>query len=258
MKKNSCWAECLGGCSDKLSREHVISAALFTADTVRVHGFPWCKEKPVDIGLASLTAKILCTAHNSQLSPVDTAGAQAFDVFREMMRLSQVRRAMKPRHWNIKRYTINGRMLERWFLKTMLNLCSNHEFPIGRASTISGSPTDQLVSVAFGLSEFQHRAGLFSIARPGMQLHSDDTVGFAPLIKQANRRIEGGLFTFRGYRFLLFLEPEGPPQPLSGVYFGGEDVGHSHLNFHLDYINEDLGKFRSQVITFDWNKDYRT
>ena len=62
-----CWARGLGGCSDKISREHYVSAALFDDAKITVHGFAWCKEAPVTIGIGSATAKILCSKHNSDL-----------------------------------------------------------------------------------------------------------------------------------------------------------------------------------------------
>jgi hypothetical protein len=108
------------------------------------------------------------------------------------------------------------------------------------------------VRVAYGLASFEGQAGLYWVVRTGMSVNSDDTVGFSPLIKDGVR-IEGGLFLFRGFCFLLFLEPEGPPDPLTGIDFAGEDLGHAQLNFHNRQINEDVGKFRSQVLTIDWD-----
>jgi hypothetical protein len=229
-----------------------VSASLFMSNNVRVQGFPWCKDSPKVVGLSALTAKILCTTHNNALSSVDTAGAEAFSVLREMMRLSNVRKKMKPRIWNTVRYKINGRALERWFLKTLINFSYDGGYPIGRASTLAGRPTEHLVRVAYGLASFEGRAGLYTLVRPGMQFNSDDTVGFSPLIMNSGC-IECDLFSFRGLRFLLSLEPGGPPQPLSGVYFEGEDLGHLQLNFHNHEVNENTVKFRSQVQTIAWD-----
>jgi hypothetical protein len=229
----------------------LVSASLFIGDKVRVQGFPWCKDNPKEIGISALTAKILCETHNNVLSPVDTAGAKAFSVFREMMRLTNVRGQMKPRVWNVVKYRINGRPLERWLLKTLINICCNGEYPIGRTSTVSGRPSEQLVRIAYGLESFEGLAGLHFVVRTGMKYYSDDTVSFSPLIKNGEH-IEGGLFRFRGLLFLLFLEAEGPPVPLSGIYFEGEHVGDAQLNFHNREVSQTTGRFRSQVLTIDW------
>lgn len=47
-----CWAEVLGGCSSKISREHAISRNQFgDVEKITVQGFPWCPQ-PKEIGLA--------------------------------------------------------------------------------------------------------------------------------------------------------------------------------------------------------------
>jgi hypothetical protein len=229
----------------------LVSAGLFVGDVVRVQGFPWCKEGPVEIGIGALTAKVLCVGHNNALSPVDDAGARAFGVFREIRRLANVRERLKPHRWNIVKYRIAGRSLERWFLKTLINLCCDREYPIGRASSAVGRPSESLVRIAYGLDSFRGRAGVYFVVREGMRVESTDTVGFSPLIKLGTH-IEAGLFSFRGQRFLLFLEEEGPPEPLDGIYLDGENLGHAQLNFHNKRILVKAGKYLSQVLTIDW------
>src|SRR4051794_31716079 len=90
-----CWAACLGNCADKPSREHIVSRGLFIGDTVRVEGFHWCKTGPREVGLASLTAKILCKKHNSDLSEVDTGGAEAFNIFRQLRLVANQRQGLR-------------------------------------------------------------------------------------------------------------------------------------------------------------------
>jgi hypothetical protein len=84
-----------------------------------------------------------------------------------------------------------------------------------------------------------------------MRVESADAVTFTPLLKDLHH-IDGGLFTFRGQYFLLFLEPGGPPEPLSGVYLNDEDLGDCQLNFHNKRINVKEGRVLSQVLTIDW------
>lgn len=251
ISMEKCWAACLGNCGVKASREHLVSQSLFIGESVRVQGFPWCRETPKEIGLSRLTAKILCEHHNNSLSPVDDAGARAFAVLREMRRLANVRERMKPQRWNIIRHRIDGPLLERWFLKTLINLCCDRDYPIGLESRVAGRPTERIVRIAYGLESFTDQAGLYFVIRSGMQVVSTDTVSFVPLIKH-RAHVEGGVFSFRGLRFLLFLEPEGPPFPLSGIFVDGEDLGDVQFNFHNRQITEKTGKYRSQVLTIDW------
>ena len=150
---------------------------------------------------------------------------------------------------------MDGTLLEKWFLKTLINVAFGGEYPIG-AKSLPGTPTEELVKIAFGLSSFDGRAGLYSIVHVGQQINSTDTIGFAPLIKDKTY-IAGGLFSFRGFRFLLFLMPQGPPSPLSGVWLEGEDVGKSQLNYHNRLINEFRGKHKSQVVEIKWGASSR-
>ena len=250
-KLDACWASCLDNCSDKLSREHLVSGGLFTDNSVMVEGFPWCKGQAVKIGLSGLTSKILCEKHNNDLSDVDTAGIRGFKVLREMRRLANVREKLKQERWRVFRDKVNGYGLELWCLKTLINLCCDRQAAIGRDSTVAGGPSERLVRIAYGLEKFKGRAGLYFAARVGMNIQSEDTVRFAPLLKQGVN-VEGGLFSFRGQRLLLFLEDEGPPQPLRGVSIDGEDLGDAQLNFHLKEIKVMQGEYLSEILTFEW------
>ena len=168
-----CWARCLGDCSDKLTREHIVTRSLFLGDTVKVEGFPWCEGKVKEIGLANLTAKVLCGDHNHALSDVDTSAAKAFADIREMRRLAHVRERTKPKRWNVIKYKFGGPALERWFLKILINICSAQEYPVGSLSALQGQPSDELVQIAFGFRDFSRqgwtllgsasRAGRFSL-----------------------------------------------------------------------------------------------
>lgn len=246
-----CWASCLGGCSDKVSREHVVSQSLFRDDEVMVQGFSWCPQLK-KIGISSLTAKILCRHHNSMLSPVDQGGADAFDALREMRRISSIREKVGGRFNNVVRHTIDGPLLERWLLKTLINISYNGDKPIGRSSTIAGKPSDELVRIAFGQAQFSGKAGLYIIGMVGMNMHSKDMFKFAPLVKDGHH-IEGGVFVFRGHPLLLFLEPEGVPKPLTGLHIEGYDLGKCAVNFHLQRIKVlSQRKHLSQMLTFTW------
>jgi hypothetical protein len=249
-----CWAANLGSCDEKISKEHLVSRSLFVEPKVRVQGLSWCKDGPVEIGLDSLAAKILCKHHNSMLSPVDTGGASAFSVFREM-RINANQREKLPNlrmKWSILRYAIDGLLLERWLLKTLINLCINNDkFPIGE-SNIVGKPSDELVNIAFGLAPFPGAAGLYFIVNDGYQIYSSDEVTLQTLVKD-DAYIAGGLFAFRGLEFLLFLNPGGPPLRLTGVKFGQEDLSNARLNYHNRRIDEYLGPNLSQIIEIKWN-----
>ncbi len=201
-----CWAAALGNCAEKITREHVVSQCLFETQTVMVQGFNWCLSEPKQIGLANLVGRILCKRHNEGLSDLDAAALNAFKAFREGIRLNQVRgKLKKPICWNVKRLEINGPLLERWFLKTLINLSVGGEWPMG--SGVKGSPSRELVEIAFGKRQFEHGAGLYVAGRAGEKIDSMDRVNFTPMTDDANVLV-AGRFIFGGYTFFLSLVPK--------------------------------------------------
>jgi len=201
-----CWAAALGDCSKKMSREHTVSRSLFVSDEIMVQGFPWCSTEPKKIGLSSLVAKILCEKHNNGLSELDTAALDSFNVFRDCIRLNNVRGKLKrPPMWNVKRLTIDGPRLERWFLKTLINLSFGGEWTIGRGTHPVGTVAHGLVEVAFGIRQFQDGAGLYVSARRGENIDSFDRVSMTPL--SYGHHLCAGRFNFRGFAFFLNLLP---------------------------------------------------
>lgn len=246
----SCWADCLGNCDEKLSREHLVSEAFFLGDVVVVHGFSWCKDEPKVIGLSALTSKILCEKHNNELSPLDTAVGKSSETFREIDRLYAVRGKLKPHYWNVKRFAVDGALLERWLLKTLINLWCNKQHPIGRDSTVEGSPSDRLVRIAFGLEKFKGKAGLHFVVKEKMNIAVDERLQCTTLPK--NNKIEMALFSFKGFGLLLCLEEEGPPDSLRGLSFGGQDLGDVKPLFREATVNFNMGKYRSHTLQFKW------
>jgi hypothetical protein len=128
----SCWAASWGDCAQKITRERVVSQCLFECDEIMVQGLKWCLNEPKRIGLSNFVGKILCKNHHRALCDLDAA-LHAFDVFREAIRLNQVREKLgrPPTRWNVKHMEIDGPLLERWFLKTLINLTFGGEWPIG-------------------------------------------------------------------------------------------------------------------------------
>jgi hypothetical protein len=157
-----CWAACLGDCGEGISREHWVSKCLFESEEILVQGFSWCLNEPKTIPLANFVAKILCKKHNSAISELDSAALQAFKVFRESIRINQVRGKLKrPPIWNIKRLTIDGPRLERWFLKTLINFSYDGQWTIGPGAHPAGTVSCDLVEIAFGRRQFENGSGPF-------------------------------------------------------------------------------------------------
>lgn len=117
-----CWAAALGDCAGKLSREHTISECLFPSGKVTVSGFDWCKGTEKTIGVSGLVRHILCEHHNSALSVLDSEMKTWFEVIRQCAFLNDLRAERRENSWDIRHFQVDGRLLERWFLKTLINL----------------------------------------------------------------------------------------------------------------------------------------
>jgi hypothetical protein len=246
---NECWAACLGDCSDKISREHIISASLFLADKIMVQGLPWCKDEAKEIGLAALTKKILCTKHNSDLSEIDTAASDSMNVLRETTRLTNLRMDLKIKRPTIKRFHIDGLAFERWFLKTLINIAYKQAYPIGSKSAKQWVPSLDLVEIAFNRREFEPKAGLYFMGELGEKIDSTDRIRAITYTNESGYLV-GALFYFRGYRFLLYIDQAGPGEQLHLI--GPTSSRPSRPLYHLRKMRTMIGRHLSHVIEVHW------
>jgi hypothetical protein len=236
------------------SREHIISAGIFTDDIIRVKGFPWCIDEFKEIGLSNLTSKVLCAHHNNALSEVDEGGIRAIQALRSEAQLNSAREKMEPRRWSIENLNIEGPLLERWFLKTLINVTVERSNKIGRDSIAVGHPSQRLVEIVFGKKEFSSKAGLYGLGYAGLDLKLQDGVHIIPMLDIQNVCV-GGVFLFHGYRFFLYLEDEGLSRyvnlkALSALM--NEEAKTYEALHHLKAIRFLLGKHLSHRIKFRW------
>jgi hypothetical protein len=252
----NCWADCLGGCSSKQSGEHYVTKGLFEGDSLKIKGLPWCKFEEKTIGLGSATANILCKAHNEQLSQLDGEAIRAFDAIREIFELQERQRALRPQVWKTRTWRLNGPLLERWFLKTTINLVHVQTHPATWPNATSErTPPRDVVETVFGLIPIARPRGLHAAAAVGQNVHSHDYVGFAPVNDLNTGYLAAGMFEFRGFRFVLswsdrslenyirYLGEHAPPyqgwkdaallQPFEGMKFTSPK---GHLAQHLRIV----------------------
>jgi hypothetical protein len=242
----TCWARCIGNCSSIFSNEHIVSESLGKDDLIEISGFPWLKGKSKKLPLSSLTRNILCRDHNSNLSLVDTAGKETFSIFREMQEKLSTGQLLT-------KFSINGSLIERWFLKTLINFTYEGEYPIGNSIIKAGIPADELVEIAFGIKTFSTPCGLYLIHQEEPTIASD-RIEFAPLIDKNKGYIAGGLFSFRGPRFLLFFGTDEPPQSLNEIKLGKTDLSGFKSHYHPERIELLNGKQIAQIATIKWTE----
>ena len=222
---SECWAASLGDCGGKITREHIVTRGVFTDDEVFVQGFEWCLDAPVKIGLAGLTAKILCAKHNSELSSADDAAIGAVEHFREFFRLADVRSKLKQRRWRTVRFTTNGYELERWFLKTLTNIAFGREYPVFKPTKHEWRPSSDLVEIAFGRKRFQPRAGLYLLGgQVGENIHAHEKFRIITFTDSTDQ-LTGARFVMFGFMFLIYLNKEGLNRD---IYFADMDGRATH------------------------------
>lgn len=201
-----CWATSIGGCKEGLTREHSVSkSVLKQIEKLEVVGLPWCPEPKV-VGIESFTVKGLCRHHNEQLSPVDKEASLAFGLLEQMARRHR-EITRNGRRQPVRRYDIDGVKLERWLIKTAINLCYLGELPIGVHGK-NGLPDEALVKAAFGQRRLAAPAGLYWLQE---RFEPGRYVEFQPkLFKRWNQPlyVVGATFAFAGYPFFISLIPE--------------------------------------------------
>jgi len=110
------------GCSAAISGEHTISESVLDkveteSRTVDVVGLAWLpKGKFSSIGKSSLVSNILCTKHNSDLSPLDGVASAFIDA------IGTIDAELQKESPNSLSFTFDGTLLERWVLKTVIGL----------------------------------------------------------------------------------------------------------------------------------------
>ena len=142
------------------------------------------------------------------LTDVDSAALQAFSVFRQLVHLNNARENIflrKGSKWTIRHFRIGGPLLERWFLKTLINVAVGGNLKIGPEAASASMPSCELVQIAFGRRSFQEWARMYTSAYQGQQIHSRDGIRVIPVAKEDY--IAGARFEFHGYNFYLNLLP---------------------------------------------------
>ncbi len=247
----TCWAACLGDCSDKISGEHIITDGVFLDDAVKVKGLPWCLDDFKTIGLASFVKKTLCAAHNSRLSEADVCAIQLRKALCDSASLSEARKTMQPLAWPVERFCVNGFALERWCLKTLITIAAGGQVPIGDGDSQPGAPSRALVETAFGLKQFQpQRAGLHWIGDSGEVVNVTDGVVVTTFSNHANR-LAGARFWFWGLNLLLILN-DGPAGPFSFTSPDGTKTVQPKTLYRPRTLNISVQGHLSHVLEFDW------
>lgn len=248
-----CWAACLGECDDKISREHIISDSFFEGTKVHVEGFNWCLGETKTIRLSALTKKCLCKKHNNALSVLDSAAAHAATVFREQNDLSLERNKDPNKKYRKRTFWINASLLERWLLKSLINISFDSNLFIGVEGAEHGVPAEDLVNIVYGGEKFSRESGMKVVSRQDMRLKFSERIEFAPMIHE-QERIIGGIFIFWGLHIYLDLTKDGLDVPFELIRNLDPDWHFATLHNQLKRMNSNVGGRVSHEVLFRWPK----
>jgi len=253
MKK--CWANSDGKCSSKLSREHLISKSIINNKKFWVHGFSWCKNEPKEISEPSFVNKFLCEYHNSSLSKFDSEIANFVSAI-EMLWKNDKKFSM---HGFSKkkipiRYIINGFNLERWFVKTLINV------------SLTGVKKikihfDKILPVLYENIKFEKPYGLSLGVKTGQIYKAEDKIQITPILNEREDfdELAGGIFMFLNFRIIVLIPCSIDPIENNVLKLSGysSEFDGVQINWHNENINHEIkvGKkrFNTQSIIFSWD-----
>jgi hypothetical protein len=199
-----CYARELGGCVRQINREHYISESILRliehgshqpSNSVRTSGLAF--QEPADvrqIGIASLTAKVLCEKHNGLLSPYDNAGKAMFQAVDALYVATG-----KPDAPH-REDAVDGDAFERWMLKSLLGGLYSGNF---RATETGVLPSVGFLEILFAGGEFPDKQGLYWMPiGPGAVTVPDTKIlRVAPLV--AGGDVLGLTVWLFGFEFVL-------------------------------------------------------
>jgi len=192
-----CWASLLKDCGKGNSREHYISDGIFDGHPVTAFGLPWCRDKPVTIGMRSAVAKILCGKHNSGLSEFDAEAAKLSKFLVTNVLDDPLAQAS---------ISLNGRHLEKWALKTFFNL--GYIRGLHREQPNRIDPPPHLVRHLFLNESVADGVGLYLVTGKVSNTDFGPGLWWNAIQNPTNKaEIYGMTFTFFGIRFVISIPP---------------------------------------------------
>jgi hypothetical protein len=236
MKNPKCWARKLDDCSNKITGEHRVSVAAWPSE-------PGCtratkERRPIlflrgnidpfggvdtcapggferQLTLKNLVVNALCDKHNPDLTEVDSASGPLTRAIRDFYETWKIKRSIEGLRYTPLAFRANGPLLERWMIKSAIVNFVGEKVPIGSFDAEPGTPTDELVDMAFGRMVVCGHVGLWGAGVIGTFTDETDGYGFLPWYREhpAARYIGGCLVVYRGLRFAINLDRNCPLLP---------------------------------------------
>lgn len=227
-----CYLNSTEGCSDQISKEHLISQAvlkIIAEKSIEISGAPWLKGETKTLSFGSLVSNCLCNAHNNALTNLDAAAGKFFDA---------LRKCGTTENGPPLEFIFNGHDIERWMLKTLSGLAaSNYLADKGQAITDGFEDTIDVAALLSDPTKWIQPAGLYFTQRVGERFRRDNMFHLAPLSRIESNKIAGMIADVQGLHVALFAIDQpiiGTPLEQSSyrpgkISFSMGDVQHTIL-----------------------------
>jgi hypothetical protein len=250
-----CWAAPLGNCDGKLSAEHYVSRSVFPAPSLVVTRSGKITMGPRQMSVESYARKMLCRRHNSALSPLDQSAGEVFETLRRSGEIYERHRLLPPYTRPMEEVLeVRADLLERWLLKVVLNFTHATDLLIGPTGDQPGRAPVDLVRTCYGLQPFQGRAGMYVAAANDAQFTLGEYMTYREITRDDERRVVAAKFELRGIRFVLALEPEGPPEMRTVQPFDGDSWSAMNLMRPFRHFTVKANGRLSHTVRFNWGK----
>ena len=200
-----CYLNSTTNCSTKLSREHYISKnILLQFERLKASGFPWqAPDEDLEYRPDALTSKVLCTRHNSSLSPLDTAAGHAFrQITDAMIYVTRNSLSRRPAF-----FLASGDALELWGIKTLLGFfaakIARSEGTVLADHFVLDYDTACRALSGFGLKQ---PLGMYVHHEGGKVIHG---IGVSPLTSPRDNTVAGLRVSMLGVQFDFILDRRG-------------------------------------------------
>jgi hypothetical protein len=192
-----CYARALKDCSEKISREHYVSAAVseVLGDEHRITNASWLPpgQESAGIPTSALGSKILCERHNSALSGLDT---HAKEFFTQLVWGFSDMQPCVPR----RQVTFVGEQIELWVLKAACGALASGNL-VERGCAIKRQPPIEWLNLLFRGARWEEGAGLH-IRQTRMTPHRGYAIGPAHL----GDTCVGGGIDFAGVELFVLVD----------------------------------------------------
>jgi hypothetical protein len=219
MMNQGCWANSTSKCDGKLTLEHDFSMGAWQVEDPDANRKSKGATRVKVVGpgtttirstLRTLGQRSLCEHHNNSSSVLDEEGkrfADAFRLYAERLRTTQG----SGMRWTSKSIDIDGLLVERWLLKTAVNMARRvaPRDAVGGPGN-PGKATATLVEIIFEGQPLTEGYGAWQITKPNQRVDLDRHVRSTVWGDRARGVIEGSVVGIWGLHFAVSLTSQVP------------------------------------------------